>query len=46
MYMYSTALISDVGLCEDLHHRLCKLLLMSALSVVTVETQGTFEAGN
>ena len=33
MYMYSTALISDVGLCEDLHHRLCKLLLMSALSV-------------
>ena len=30
---YSAALFSDVGLCEDWHSRLCKLLLMSAVSV-------------
>ena len=30
---YSAALFSDVGLCEDWRSRLCKLLLMSAVSV-------------
>ena len=30
---YSAALFGDVGLCEDWRSRLCKLLLMSAVSV-------------
>ena len=30
---YSAALFSDVGLCEDWRSRLCKLLLMSAVSI-------------
>ena len=30
---YSAALFSDVGLCEDWRSRLCKLLLMSAVSL-------------